>query len=206
MTLDPDDPQILAGLAYCLAVLDDAPEYDEAIRCGETAIAQGLATPEVYNNLLYSQIMIPERAKAHKTLDQLLRIAPNLPAAHLNRLVLLRMDLRMGQITRLADAHDAVPRALNVCPHTGELFGHIADLAAVAGRYEPGWDDMALSYLAKAVALGQPLGTRPVNNFRRLWKPDQPRIQALQDINVPPAAPALTERLLDPLTEPAPGR
>ncbi len=198
--LEPD-PQLLACLAYCLAASNANPA--EAVRWGEDAVAAGLQTPAVLNNLAYGQLNAGQRAKAEKTLDRLLALAPDLPAARHNRLVQRRLELRLGSRFRgrLPETRADLQGALAVCPASAELFGDAADLCAAAGALEAGWDDEALTYLEKSVALGLPLGARPTDPVYKHHLLTHPRFVALMKAHPAPVPPDLTPRLIDPLSE-----
>jgi serine/threonine protein kinase len=191
------DPQASASLAYCLAIRGSGRDYADSIVCGQQAVQNGLNTPAIRNNLAYCQMKDGQRPQARTILEELLVSSPRLPAVQHNHLVLLRLELRMKDRRRLPEARTALRDALKVCPESPELFGDAADLCAVAGGLEPGWDENALTYLEKALALGLPLGDRPTAaDYKRLCR--HPRFVALKNAPAEPAPPTPTGRLLDP--------
>jgi serine/threonine protein kinase/Tfp pilus assembly protein PilF len=198
------NPRVSACLAYCLA---QSGNYSESFGPTKDAIDGGFDTPAVQNNLAYSQLNSGHRPEAEGTLDRLLARSPNLPAACHNRLVLRRLQLRLGSRSRgrLPEARAALGQALAVCPASAELFGDAADLCAAAGTLQAGWDDEALTYLEKAVALGLPLGSRPDDVvYKHLLK--DARLVALMKAHPEPVPPGPTPRLIDPLGERTPDR
>jgi serine/threonine protein kinase/Flp pilus assembly protein TadD len=198
------DLRLTACVAYCLSQVGDHPG---AVKESREAIEAGFATAEVYNNLAYSQMpsdLLGARASLTKALD----LAPGLPAAHLNRLVLLKQELlRHPDRAPLPEVRPALGAAFGACPESAELYGHAADVCAAAGRaaagrLEGGWDDDTLTYLEKGTRLGLDLGSRPTSPlYAHLLA--QPRFGELKP-NPGPDLP--TARLIDPLAGGPPAR
>src|SRR5262249_26135804 len=151
---------------------------------GRAALDGGFQTPEVYNNLAYSQLGRSDLDGARESLDRALAVAPPLPAACHNRLVLLTQELFRGDPRGLAEVQPALDLALGTCPESAELYGNAADLCAAARRAEPAradhWADLALTHLERGVRLGLRPGTRPTSPlYKKLPEAHAARLAAL---------------------------
>jgi tetratricopeptide (TPR) repeat protein len=200
--LAPDDVRALACLAFCLSPTN---QKAEAIRCYEEALQKGFKTAEVYNDLAFCQMNCAQGPQAKLSLDEAQQLAPGLAAAHHNRLVLMQQKLRLARVKaalqagyRLPEVRAALGAALAVCGDSAEFHADAADLCALAGKLEPGWDDEALTHLEKAHALGMPVtGRRDDPAYQRFL--NNPRFGALmRDAAAPPVL-LLPHRLVDPL-------
>jgi serine/threonine protein kinase/Tfp pilus assembly protein PilF len=187
------DGRATAGLAYLLAGFE---KHESAVTAGQRAVERGFATAEVYNNLAYSQMLSGHSKDANESLREALARGPGLAAAHHNRLVMLRRELLLNNSKRLPEVADALQKAFDSAPESGELHKDAAELCAVAGNYVPAWDDVALTHLERAAALGWTFPAAPANAYSRLR--DHPRYKALpHEAQSPP--PLATRRLSDPL-------
>jgi serine/threonine protein kinase len=184
-----------AGLGY---LLTSARNHKRAIAAYETAIKEGFATPEVYNDLAFSQIKEGSYGQAEANLRLALALDPHLSAARHNRLCLLKPGLLPPQPRRLAEVGDILAQALDEAPESIELHQDAAEVCAAAGAFVPGWDDIALSHLERAVELGLTLPReKPDKLYERLW--DRPRVVALRQIQRQASSDQPTRRLVDPL-------
>jgi serine/threonine protein kinase/Tfp pilus assembly protein PilF len=190
LRLAPGDGRVDAALAYCLA---KDVHHDDAVQSNQAAVANGFATGEVYNNLAYSQIHNGEREAARASLDQALALAPGLPAAHRNRLVLLRIEIDLQKNVPPAEVDRAIGDALTCAPESAEMCEDAADLCAAAGR-----KDQALTYLKGAHKFGLRLLERPRGKaYGSLFKhPDYVALVKTEPGQVPRQT---IDRLADPL-------
>jgi serine/threonine protein kinase/Tfp pilus assembly protein PilF len=191
------EARLAAAIAYCLSREGDQPG---ALAENQRALESGLRTAAVYNNLAYSQMNTARRPEAWENLQQALALQPTLPAANLNRLILLKQELAERK-RRLEEVRPAIDAALAACPESVELYANLAEVCAAAGKWEAGWSDETVTYLEHAHRLGLDLsGRRNAPLYKKSFDND-PRFQALLG-NPPVAAENLpTARLVDPLAD-----
>jgi serine/threonine protein kinase len=196
------EPRLQACIAYCFA---REGQHRDAVTENEHALDAGFDTPEVHNNLAYSELGLSLLKQAREDLARALDLSPRLPAACHNRLVLLRVELTRGPAPALGEVRAALDLALDACPESAELYADAADLCATAAprAADDWWDDRAVTHLEHAVRLGLDLGGRPKNPlYIRLRGKQADRFAALVNAPRSPADNVPTARLADP----SPGR
>jgi tetratricopeptide (TPR) repeat protein len=200
------DPQqqhgpIQACVGYCLSRLN---KHREAIPAYERAIAQGLTTPEVYNDLAVSQMLNNDLRGARASLNEALkRPGPTPGAVYHNRFMLAVRELNWkGQggvpipasTAAIADLTEALRRG----PESWELhrdavlfYWHFKDTI-------PDWREEMLRHMGLAFDLGADLSAMATNvNYKAV--PDLCNDQRFKDATRRPTRQRPgNHRLLDP--------
>jgi len=171
-----------ACLAYCLG---RQRAHAEAVQYARQAVEQGYAPAAVFNNLGYSFLLLSQLEAAEANLTQAMRLDPRLQAAYHNRARLdrKRMTTKQGYLPHQGIAD--IRKAMELGPVSADLFHDGAYLCAFAARLESQWQEPALDYLEKALALGldpQLVVKNPVFNSVN----STPRFLAL--VQLPPVA------------------
>lgn len=145
-------PMISACRGYCLGRVKS---YKAAIAMNDLALKQGYDRPALlYNNTGYCHLMLGQLNEAEKYLLHAIRLDDNLQAAHYNMIMVSLKRATHDLPPKAAFIHAA--RAIEIGPPTTDLCRSVADLYAVAARYDSALVQPASGYVAKAIEYGTP--------------------------------------------------
>jgi tetratricopeptide (TPR) repeat protein len=198
-----EDGPSYACKGYCLSRLH---EHAEAINAYTKAIELKYETPEVYNNLAYSQMQLGNLPEARRSLDRALDFegTPRGAVYH-NRLVLAtdwwnrknNRKWKQEQPPTPQEAIAALNNALRYGPRSGELYRDAVNLCAAFKEEIPAWKNQLLTYLEAAAKEGEELSIFRMDRRLDDLQGDQ-RFQDATTPRQPPRPGTLTTRLLDP--------
>ena len=146
-------PMLNACRGYCLSRVKS---YKAAIAMYDLALKAGHDRPAfLHNNIGYSYLMLGQLANAEKHLQRAAELDGNLQAAHYN-LVLLFLYRAFQGHTIPSEAFVHAAKAIEIGPHSADLYRYIAALYAMAAKHDPAWAKPAISCVGKAIELGSP--------------------------------------------------
>jgi tetratricopeptide (TPR) repeat protein len=148
--LRPDGPT-QAALGCCYSMLPR--ERRMAMECYDKAKEAGYKHPALYNNRAYHYLAVPEFKKAADDLEEALRLAPDLRAAHYNRALLVLFDRQNHNPARLKQAVEDIDQVLATeRPVSATLYRNAAAVYALTCGQE------LRAYATYALELAVPVG------------------------------------------------
>jgi tetratricopeptide (TPR) repeat protein len=193
--------QTQAGLGYCYSALG----HDRwAVGYYSFAIQRDFKTAVVFNNLGYSLMCAKDGAdeEAAECFRKAIKANPRLQIAYYNQATLAlkkawRDRSRVSSQT-LREGLEAITRAIELGPESGQIHLAAAHLWVLAAKIEPGWKELAFEQLGAAIDRGLPPANdvkidqilRPLHGDRFNHLIERPAVKSAQ-------TPLL--RVLDPL-------
>jgi len=151
--------QTQAALGYCYSALG---HHSWAVGCYRKAIQRDFRTGGVLNNLGYSLKFTPGGAEeeAAQWFEEAIKADPRLQVAYHNRAI-VELKKACEQPDRISSEAlrkglEAIARAIELGPATGEIHLDAARLWVLAEKIEPRWKERALAHLDAAIDRGLP--------------------------------------------------
>lgn len=191
-------PLLSACKGYCLSRMKS---HKAAISLYLSALDAGYDSPALlYNNIGYGHLALGQIDDSEKYLQRAVRTDGNLQPPHHNMVLLfLRRALQGQPIPQAAFTHAS--KAIEIGPHTADLYRRIADLYAAAAKHDSALIRPTIEYVGKAVECGcSPEGFRSDPNYSALQQ--DPSFQDALKRRVTVSSSLEAIQLLDPLAAP----
>lgn len=190
------DPKALALAAYCYAL---SGNHDVAIDRGRRAIADGVTSAELDNNLGYSLAHKKDFDRAILHFDSALAQAPDLQAARYNRAKVGYQLIMKGRHELGPAALADIQKALAIGPASAELHLDAARIFAICSSSDSVLVDRALEQLELAASGGHDPAAFAKDHVLRVHLAKNPRFAALGKRPFQPANPPSRQlKLVEP--------
>lgn len=123
------------------------------------AIAKGVETVAVQNNLGFTYMQLGQQKEARLWLNKAIERAPNTHAALFNRAFLELQETLRDENHIPRQGIEDIQRAIEIGPDTGDQYCTAARLFALACQREGSYCDKPLEFLCSAVDRGEVLGS-----------------------------------------------
>lgn len=185
-------PELTAAVGYCFSKLGN---YFVAIQHYQEALAQGVNTVAVMNNLGFSLQQLKRPTESHRWLTEAIRVSSNVQAPFVNRAVLDLQEVSRNKGYIPLQGMEDIQRAIEIGPKSGQLFYFAAWLSVLTCQRDQSSFESVLDFLCRAVDCGfDPDALR--NHPHLSMLADNARYQALFQRAKGPQAQYLVERLI----------
>jgi serine/threonine protein kinase len=144
-------PELTAAVGYCFNKLRD---HLAAAKYYESALAQGVNTVAVMNNLGYSLLQLKKAKESRHWLTEAIRLSSDVQAPFVNRAVLDLDEALHNKGSIPLQGMEDIRRAVKIGPESGELFYFAAWLSALSCQRDRSLSENALDFLGRAVDCG----------------------------------------------------